>query len=81
LRPRDGEVLQREGNPQKRAMFAPRAPRAQSSAESVGARNPGQWISNVQLLRAVSRLQNATWPLRKVSGRRTQGPCIEVHLR
>jgi hypothetical protein len=22
LRPRDGEVLQREGNPQKRAMFA-----------------------------------------------------------
>jgi hypothetical protein len=81
LRPRDGEVFHRKGSPQKRAMFAPRAPRAQSSAESVGARNPGHWISNVQLLRAVSRLQNATWPLRKVSGWSTQGLCIDVHSR
>lgn len=62
-------------------MFAPRAPRAQSSAESVGARIPGHWISIAQLLRAVSRLQNATWPLRKVSGWSTQGLCIEVHVR
>ena len=81
VRPRDGEVFQREGNPQKKAMFAPRAPRAQSCAESMGASNPGQWISSVQLLSAVSRLQNATWPLRKVSGWRTQGLCIEVHSR
>ena len=35
----------------------------------------------VQLLRAVSRLQNATWPLRSLTGWRVQGQCIDVHMR
>ena len=46
----DGEVFQREGNPQKKAMVALRAPRTQRSAESVGFQFPGRWIPNVQLL-------------------------------
>lgn len=65
----------------RRSMPHASCPRERRPAQRVGAATPGGRMADVQLMHAVSRLQNATWRMREVSGWQKQGRCMMLSER